>query len=432
MTNNSLYYIWLSEAICGSYSMYRELTETIGGVYDVYSADPDTFFRMSSRIRRAAESLSDKSLERAISISDFCMGRGIEIITYEDPSYPSLLRDIEDPPLVLYVRGRMPDFERRLHIAVVGTRSMTEYGKSVAYNMGYSLAKNGAVVVSGMALGCDSVAMCGALDARGSTVAVLGCGVDIAYPPQHARLMSEILDSGGAIISEYSPGTVAQREFFVRRNRLISGISRATLVVEADIKSGAMHTARFADAQGRMLYAIPGKVGEKTREGTLSLISEGARVALEPLDILKEYAFLYRGMVDLRTYPKYEDAYINDRLLCRGVGSRATRSYDTKENSAKIQDSAPKTKKIGVRDVISGIIKKNQPQVRTDPQKENKLSLLPPDVREVYDLIPKNEIFFADDVERYGVSVKRFMSAVTILEISGLASSYPGSRYTLE
>lgn len=434
MTSNSLYYIWLSEAVGGSYSIYRELTEAIGTVYEIYRTDADAFYRMSARIRRRAQALSDKSLERAMSVSDYCRDSGVSIITYEDAGYPSLLRDIEDPPLVLYVRGRMPDFERRLYVAVVGTRRMTEYGKNVAYNIGYSLAKNGAVVVSGMALGCDSAAMCAALDAGCTTVGVLGCGVDIAYPPQHAQFMHNILDHGGTLISEYMPGTMAERDYFVRRNRIISGLCRATLVVEADMKSGAMHTARFADAQGRTLFAIPGKVGEKTSEGTLSLISDGARVALDPIDILREYAFLYRGTVDLRTYPQYDGEYINNALLRRGVMSRAekTRADRTSVSHANVQSKHQSKDKIGIRDVLSDLVKKKQTVNNTDPQKEKKLALLSSEVRRVYDKIPKNEIFLADDVVRYGITAREFMSAVTILEISGLATSYPGSRYTLE
>lgn len=416
--------------------MYRELTEAIGSVYDVYRADGDTFFRLSARIRRRAEALLDKSLFHAMSITDFCRESGISIITYEDEVYPSLLRDIEDPPLVLYIRGKMPDFEKRLHVAVVGTRKMTEYGKNVAYNMGYSLAKNGAVVISGMALGCDSVAMCAALDAGCATVAVLGCGVDIAYPPQHALFMRNILDHGGTVMSEYPPGTVAERDYFVRRNRIISGLCRATLVVEADMISGAMHTARFADAQGRALFAIPGKVGEKMSEGTLSLISEGARVALEPNDILKEYVFLYRGTVDLRTYAAFDGEYINNALSLRGVRSRVERNSSDKilqkVRKRDVSASSDTKERIGIRDVISDFVKKKQTVTRPDTEKESKLALLSEDVREIYDKLPKNEIFIADDVEKYGISVRRFMSAVTILEISGLAISYPGSRYTLQ
>ena len=433
MTNNSLYYIWLSEAIGGSYDAYRELTDTIGSVYDVYMADADVYCRLSARVRRKMVSLCDKSLSRATSISDFCRTSAISIITYEDKIYPSLLRDIEDPPLVLYVRGRMPDFESKLHVAVVGTRKMTEYGKNIAYNMGYSLSKNGAVIVSGMALGCDSVAMCAALDSGCGCIGVLGCGVDIAYPPQHSLFMKNILSNGGCVISEYAPGTKAKPEYFVRRNRIISGLCRATLVVEADMISGAMHTARFADAQDRKLFVIPGKVGEKSSEGTLSLIADGARVALEANDILKEYVFLYNGMVDLKTYSATPSEEIDTRLSRRGVYSKSIAASGSNAASDTMQKHENKTqKRIGIRDVLGDLAKKKASESYVDPQKQKKLELLPKEARDVYDKIPKNEIFIADDVGKYGISAREFMCAVTILEINGLAKAYPGSRYTLE
>lgn len=433
MTNNSLYYIWLSEAIGGSYDTYRELTDTIGSVYDVYMADTDVYSGLSARVRRRMSALCDKSLSRAMSISDFCRTSEVCIITYEDKNYPSLLRDIEDPPLVLYIRGRMPDFESKLHVAVVGTRKMTEYGKNIAYNMGYSLSRNGAVVVSGMALGCDSVAMCAALDAGCGCIGVLGCGVDIAYPPQHSSFMKNILSNGGSIISEYAPGVKAKPEYFVRRNRIISGLCRATLVVEADMISGAMHTARFTNAQDRMLFVIPGKVGEKSSEGTLSLISDGARVALEPNDILKEYVFLYSGTVDLKTYGATPSGEIDACLSRRGVYSKsiAANSIRAASDTAQTQENKVQ-KRIGIRDVLGELVKKKTSEPYTDPQKQKKLELLPKEVRDVYDKIPKNEIFIADDVEKYGISAREFMCAVTILEINGLAKAYPGSRYTLE
>ena len=434
MTSNCLYYIWLNRAIGGSYKVYRELIESFGSVYEIYRADSESYSRMSYRVRRRAQYLSEKSLSYAIGIMDFCKNSHITVLTYEDERYPSLLRDIEDPPLILYVRGSMPDFESRLHIAVVGTRTMTEYGKCMSYNMGYSLAKNGAIVVSGMALGCDSVAMCAALDAGCSVIGVLGCGVDIAYPPQHARFMDEILKCGGTIISEYAPGTNPESDFFVKRNRLISGLCRATLVIEADTISGALHTARDSVSQGRALFAVPGKVGEKYSEGTLSLIADGARVALDPKDILREYTFLYRGTLDLMTYNSIDSQEIDVRLCTRSVKSKKSKSESNADKNAK----SPRTKKtekasrIGIRDVISDLVKKNSVNTDKNDVDCKKLALLPKETREVYDKIPKNEIFFADDVEKYGISAREFMSAVTMLEIHGLARSYPGSRYTLE
>jgi DNA processing protein len=431
MNSNNIYYIWLSIAINGSYDVYKELIDTFGSVYEIYSAEGSTYERLSRRVSRRTAALSDKSLERAVKISDYCNSRGITIITYENDAYPSLLKDIDRPPIILYVRGKMPRFEHDLHVAVVGTRKMTDYGKCMAYNIGYSLARNGAVVVSGMALGNDSVAMCASLDAGNRCVGVLGCGVDIAYPPEHAGFLENIVTQGGAVISEYPPGTVPKPEFFIERNRIISGLCRATLMIEGDIKSGAMYTARFASKYGRKLFAVPGKIGEKASSGSLSLISDGANVVLEANDVLKEFVFLYRGSVDLKTYPDLDSETIDGRLYERGVRTAKSQrklvagSYSFKDPEPEVHRKKPDPVK-----VFSDSMKKRKedpPQLSQDHRQ--KIDALPANLRKIYDQIPKNVILVADEAVAYGVPVSDFMYAVTMLELQGLVVVFPGSRY---
>ncbi len=430
----TIYYIWLSEAVGRSYKAYRELMSAFGNVYDIYRADADEYMRMSYKVKRHIEGLCDKSIGKAVSISDFCRGHGIHILTYESEGYPSLLRDIESPPLVLYVRGKLPDFEGQLHVAAVGTRHMTEYGKEVAYNFGYSLAKNKATVVSGMALGCDSVSMCGALDAGGFTVGVLGCGVDIAYPPEHAYFMRHI-ERQGALISEYPPGTRAQPSYFPERNRIITGICRALIVVEGDSKSGAMISARHAISQGRAVYAVPGRLGEKSSEGAVSLLSEGAHLAREALDILREYALLYRGKIDLKSYDNIEPLQIDARLSARGIKSGKSRGKVSSEQRKTKTDNTDNNKKEQPSKNVGGFssllkIKDKQKEKSTQPYTDT--SMLSEELRSIYEKLPKSEMFSSDDVYKYGISARDFMSGVTMLEIYGLAASYPGGRYILK
>ena len=438
--NNSIYYIWLSEAVGGSYALYKELVDKLGGVYEVYRAEAQEFAHFSKKIQNRIEALLDKNLKNASRICDYCKRSNITLLCCDEAGYPRLLRQIEDPPLVLYVRGSMPDFEGKMHAAVVGTRKMTEYGKCVAYNIGYSLAKNGAVVVSGMALGNDSVAMCAALDAGGDTIGVLGCGVDIAYPKEHSGFMKNILSAGGTVISEYPPGTSPEPEYFVRRNRIISGLCRATVVIEGDMRSGALHTARFAVSQGRSLYAIPGKLGEKSSEGAVHLISDGAKIAFSALDILKEYAFLYRGMLDLKTYPELDSAGIDAKLHALGVRSRTgvganavgrkpeEKSAEKKVQNAKITD---KKERIGIIDTIASALKKEK-GTQPDNRTEELLGSLPADVRDVYEALPKEQMIFADDAQAYGISAQKFLMSMTLLEIKGLAEAFPGARFVLK
>lgn len=427
-----IYYIWLADAIGRSYSVFKELYDTFGSVYEIYRADAEAYSYLSKRVGRHIEKLCNKSIGASVRIADYCARNGISIVTYEDEKYPTLLKEIEKPPLVLYIRGIMPDFEGKLHIAAVGTRSMTEYGKCVAYNFGYSLARNGAVVVSGMALGCDSVAMCAAMDAGGYCIGVLGCGVDIAYPPEHARFMRQIIKHG-ALISEYPPGTKAEPKHFPERNRIISGLSRATLLIEGDMKSGAMITARYAEAQGRVVYAVPGKLGERSSEGAVALISNGARVPTSANDVLKEYTFLYRGKIDLRTYEDTPSEKIDGFLSARDIKAgrakfekrRSDKSGDTKKEAITLTEKT--------EDVLSSV------KLKGDKSSENEkvngsgtdTSMLSPEIASVYEKLPKGEMFAADDVAKYGISARDFMSSITMLEIYGLARAYPGGRYTV-
>ena len=211
---------------------------------------------------------------------------GMEAIPIHSPDYPALLRHIIDPPSVLWVKG-VPAALNRRAIAVVGSRRGTPTGLTTASRLGNELAAAGIVVVSGLALGIDGAAHRGALDAAGDTVAVLGCGVDRTYPRQHAALATAILERG-AVISEFPPGTSAQPWHFPLRNRIISGLARAVVVVEAHLKSGSLITARAALEQGRDVLAVPGNVASGCYRGSHALIKDGARLVETVEDVLDE------------------------------------------------------------------------------------------------------------------------------------------------
>lgn len=199
----------------------------------------------------------------------------MEKISLNDSKYPLLLSKISDPPSFLFYEGELPKKDDIL-IAIVGSRACSAYGRQVAYELSFNLAKEGIVIVSGLALGIDSIAHQAALDAKGRTVAVLGCGLDIIYPSSHQKLAKEIIKKEGAIVSEFSPGTPPLPHHFPLRNRIISGISVATVVVEAALRSGALITARYALEQGREVFAVPGPVYSQNSQGTNNLIKMGA------------------------------------------------------------------------------------------------------------------------------------------------------------
>lgn len=261
----------------------------------IYEADREALEPFCKNKAMILASLLDKRLDRVYKVLEFCEKENVGIITQDSPMYPSALMNIIGKPPVLYYKGIIPDFSKKLTIGVVGTRKVTPYGSSAAYTISHDLASAGAVVVSGLASGTDAAAHRGALDAKGSTVAFLGCGIDVIYPKENAALMSEMMQSG-AVMTDYAPGSRPEGWHFPVRNRLISGVSHGVLVVEASERSGALITASHALKQGKLLYAIPGKIGELASVGTNRLISEGAKTVTSSGDILSDFS----GLFDLK------------------------------------------------------------------------------------------------------------------------------------
>jgi DNA processing protein len=234
--------------------------------------------KLAERVAQVRLNLDlDKILTRLSS-------QGIEILTWEDDLYPPRLKEIDQPPPVLYVRGGLTS-EDSWAVAVVGTRRVSGYGRQVAEELASFLAANGVTVVSGLARGVDGVAHQSALRSGGRTIAVLGSGVDRIYPPEHAQLAARII-ANGALISDYPPGTPPDSSNFPPRNRIISGLSMATVVVEAGETSGALITAQFANDQGREVFAVPGNILAPQSKGANRLIAQGAHPLLSMSDLL--------------------------------------------------------------------------------------------------------------------------------------------------
>jgi DNA processing protein len=215
--------------------------------------------------------------------------RDISVVMRGDAGYPAHLAAYPDAPDVLFVRGALP---RHPCVAVVGTRKCTAYGRRLANQYGRAIAEAGWVASSGLARGIDGAAHEGTVAARGVGVAVLGCGLDIAYPPEHAPLARQLIDGGGAVISEYPLGTPPEGWRFPPRNRIISGLAAAVVVVEAGVRGGALITAATALDQGLPVFAVPGDVGRASSRGTNLLIRDGAHPVLDPDDLIEELALV--------------------------------------------------------------------------------------------------------------------------------------------
>jgi DNA processing protein len=212
---------------------------------------------------------------------------GVTIVTLDDADYPGQLKNSPDPPLYLYVKGELLPEDAKA-VAIVGTRKPTHYGLTMTHRIAYELASAGLTIVSGMARGIDTQSHRGALAAKGRTIAVLGCGIDVAYPPENKGLLEQIGRPGnGAVVAENPFGTKPEAGYFPARNRIISGLAQGTVIIEAAEDSGSLITAEYTLKQGRQLFALPGNIGSPNSRGPNSLIKEGARLVDSAEDILK-------------------------------------------------------------------------------------------------------------------------------------------------
>ncbi len=286
------YWVWLSTVPGLSAYSANRLLEELGSPEEIYHASPEALQGISGLREKDWIALGDKNLSRADQIIADCRKYGVRICALWDAEYPAPLRAIADPPTVLYVRGTLPDFDRTPALAVVGSRKHSLYGYRVTKSISYQLAQAGVVIVSGMAAGIDAAAHAAALEAGAPTVAVLGCGPDICYPPENKALFDDI-PKRGAIVSEYPPGVAPSRIHFPLRNRIISGLSYGVLVTEARERSGALLTATAALEQGREVFAVPGNIDQPTSAGSNSLLRTGARAVTSGADILEDLSPRY-------------------------------------------------------------------------------------------------------------------------------------------
>ena len=379
-----MYWLWYSLRV-------QELSpRTAESCLHRLGGDPEQIYRMSpaelkTKLQpRYSMVFADKDMRQAQRVALQCQEKGIRILTWEDSDYPVSLREIPQPPRVLYVRGRLPDFQ--LAITLVGTRHATDYGKRVAADLAGKLAKAGCTVVSGMALGIDGIVNGAALDAGGQTVAVLGCGADVCYPSEHRGLMEQIIRRG-AVITEYPPGTEPKGYHFPARNRIMSGLSLATVVIEAPERSGALITARHALEQGREVFAVPGSIYEKNAQGGFALLRDGASLAASVRDILLPYSSRLRQEW------------------------QQTLFYETREKERKPKDSR--------REKITDDQGK-QPAKAPEKTANWDLSQLSPEEKKVYEAVAQGADRPDMIVEHTDLSAAQVMAAVTMMEISGV------------
>lgn len=381
------YWVWLTTLPGLGQRTKLQLLEHFASPEEIYFAPEEELLLAEGVTKTQCALLADKSLDRAEKVLEDCAKDGQFLLTMDDAAYPARLRNIYDPPLLLYGKGSLPLFDEEVAVTVVGTRSCTPYGVKAASELGYELAKQGALLVSGMAKGIDGEALRGALRAGGFTAAVLGGGADVVYPAANRRLYEDIAATG-VILSEYPPGTEPRGEHFPVRNRLLSALSVATLVVEAPERSGALITAATALEQGREVFAVPGPFDAPMSRGCNGLIREGAGLVCEAWDVLSFYESRYPHKLRL----------LRAKLPPLPKGAPETESGEP----AKPVEEAPPAPAPPVLDISQ------DPGGLTDDQIAV-LSVLHTDIPTLTD----DAAILAD------LPVRRVLSALTVLEIDG-------------
>ncbi len=282
------YILWLNNISGIGSAKGNMLIEMFGSAKKVYELDKSTLSAVSFLSTKVVTEIINNDLTSINTLEEQLQKHNIKYVTIVDKNYPFYLKEIKNPPLVLYYKGELLDLEKQTPIAIIGARNCTHYGKEMALKISKELGINGAIVVSGLAKGIDSFAHKGALTVGAKTIAVVASGLDICYPLENQKLCNDIINNG-CVISEYPPGTKPLKQYFPQRNRIIAGISRGILVVEAKRRSGTFITINFGADEGRDIFCTPGNITSALSEGTNQLIREGAYLVTSGDEILEEY-----------------------------------------------------------------------------------------------------------------------------------------------
>lgn len=359
------YIIWLNDLTSLSIKRKIELLKVFGSGEAIWKATSAEFKAKANMSEEDIYKLiKSRNIDKVYEYTEKVFNLGVKYVTYKSSKYPELLKNIDLPPIGFYVLGELPDADMP-KVAFVGSRRCTDYGSSCCYNITKELAKRDIVIVSGMATGIDSMAHKAAIDAGGKTIAVVGTGIDVCYPQNNKELMNSIIQNG-CVISEFPLGTKPNSYNFPQRNRIISGLSEAVVIIEAAKRSGTLITANFALDYGRDVFALPGNITGKYSEGTNNLIKEGA----------------------------YPITSYKDVLQCLGIDESINKNKESKKNNKKNIFSLASNEKL------------------------------------VYDCIDLNFVTVDEILIKTGLDIKTVQYTLTVLELKGLIAKISGERYT--
>ena len=416
------YWVWLS-ALTGLKPKTKfDLLNAFGDPDKIYFADEKQLYAYMNLSDSERSQVLNKSIDRTNEILEKCQSEGISIVTIQDVFYPNRLKNTYDPPIVLYIKGKLPAIDDEAAIGIVGTREATTYGIKMAKKISFDITKGGGLVVTGLAEGIDTAAAEGALLAGGSCLGVLGCAIDDVFPKSNASLFSDIA-SVGALVSEYPPGNPIYRKNFPERNRIISGLSVGVTVIEAPLKSGALITAAYALDQGREVFAVPGNADAANWYGSNELIKNGAQLITKGWDVLEGFNQLFSGklskpdtqktaLFSQEEQRKSEDLNTNNGQSVVDINSETGKDFAKLKvrNDRKRIDNTKKREYIDLREQLTGL---NEKQLK------------------IVSVMSEKSMHIDDIIDHSGLEAHVVLSELTILQIKGYVTQETGKRFTL-
>ena len=414
--SNLEYWIWFSALRGLSAKTRRAALELFGGAKELFLAPEGELKRIPGVRENEIAALLQRDGTEAARILRRCEELDISVMTLQDAAYPERLRNIPDPPSVLYVKGRLPAVDAEPCVAVVGTRDCTPYGVKLARNISYELASKGAVVVTGLADGVDSHAARGALMGNGTVIGVLGVAINDIYPRWNGELYEDVR-ARGALVSEYPPDAKGGAAWFPMRTRVMAGLSVAALVVEAPRRSGALITAHLALEYGRDVFAVPGAADAEKSRGCNQLLKEGASVAETGWDILREYLDRFPDKIS----PKGRTEIPPERALPEDK----TEKEQTEHDAALLEETVKKG---------GGFWKFREKTRRKKPEPASlasQLEGLSETQLAIVGVMSHKNMHIDDIVDLSRLPAATVLSELTMLQIKGCVSQQPGKRFTL-
>lgn len=387
------FWIWLSNALGAGSPRINDIVACFETAEHFYAEKKTSFRHVEFLTAPEKQKLIDASLSDALRLKERTLDKGYRILTPDQKEYPNRLRNIYAMPAVLYIDGTLAGLDDNVAITLVGARKCSDYGRTVAADLGRGLARMGAVVITGMARGIDGAAHEAALLAGGSTVAVLGCGLDIVYPPEHMTLRRET-PKRGAVISEFPLGAKPEGFHFPIRNRLMSALSLGVVVVEGELSSGSLITANYALEQGKDVFAVPGSVLSGLFKGPFRLLQAGAIPVSCAGDILEEYRYRYAAKIDWR--------------------------IPVEQNEREKPSDESRPKKADLAQPVVPIRKKRDLPPECD---EN--------IREIYEVLSEIPINADEIAARTQKNPAEVLTALSELEIMGYISANAGKRFCI-